>query len=220
MKHSTRAFFVLIFSLLFLQHANAKTLYIHDNLRVDMRSGASLEYRIIDFLRSGTRLETLQESGDWILVRTGGKQGWIQSQYTSEEPIARDQLAAAFKQVDSLKKENESLKEQLNTSRSELGGLKSDHNKMSSSTEKLQEELDRIQKVSRNAMATETAYRQLQEEAELLKVDIEQLKVENVRLSEDNLKAGIQWGVGAVILGIILAWLISKSTAKKRRSEW
>ena len=220
MKHFTRAFFVLILSILFLPHSYAKTLYIHDNLRVDMRSGPSLEYRIIDFLRSGTKLEQLKESGDWILVSAGGKQGWIQSQYTSDQPIARDQLVAAFKQVDRYKKENEELKHELETTREELGGLKSDHTKMSSSTEKLQVELDRIQKVSRNAMATETAYRQLQEEAEMLKVDIEKLKVENVRLSEDNLKEGIQWGVGAVFLGIILAWLISKTTGKKRRSEW
>ena len=101
-----------------------------------------------------------------------------------------------------------------------MDGLKSDHNKISNSTEKLQQELDRIQKVSRNAIATEAAYRQLQEEAELLKVDIEKLKVENIRLSEDNLKQGIQWGAGAVLLGVILAWLISKSSTKKRRSEW
>ena len=69
-------------------------------------------------------------------------------------------------------------------------------------------------------MTTEAAYRQLQEESELLKVDLEKLKVENVRLSEDNIAEGIQWGAAAVLLGVILAWLISKSTAKKRRSEW
>lgn len=220
MKKPIKTLFSLFFILFIFQTAHAKTLYIHDNLRVDMRSGPSNEYRIIDFLRSGTKMETLQESGEWILVRTGGKQGWIQSQYTSEEPIARDQLTAAFRQVAALKKENETLKSELAGAQQELGTIKSDHNKMSSSTEKLQEELERIQKVSRNAMSTEAAYRTLQEEAEMLKVDIEKLKVENVRLEEDNLKQGIQWGAGAVLLGVILAWLISKSTAKKRRSEW
>ena len=129
-------------------------------------------------------------------------------------------MARAQKQINSLQTENSALKAQLAETRTELGGLKSDHSKMSNSTEKLQQELDRIQKVSRNAIATEAAYRQLQEEAELLKVDIEKLKVENIRLSEDNLKEGIQWGAGAVLLGVILAWLISKSSAKKRRSEW
>ncbi|MEE2731480.1 MAG: TIGR04211 family SH3 domain-containing protein [Pseudomonadota bacterium] len=220
MKQLTSALATLIVTSLLAIPGYAKTLYIHDNLRVDMRTGPSVEYRIIDFLRSGTSMEVLKESGEWIQVRIGDKEGWIQSQYTSDEPIARDQLARALKQIQSLQSENGALKSQLGETRSELGGLKSDHNKMSSSTEKLQQELDRIQKVSRNAIATEAAYRQLQEEAELLKVDIEKLQVENIRLAEDNLKEGIQWGAGAVLLGVILAWLISKSSAKKRRSEW
>ena len=220
MKQLISAIATLIIASLLAIPGYAKALYIHDNLRVDMRSGPSVEYRIIDFLRSGTQMEILKESGEWIQIRTNGKEGWIQSQYTTDEPIARDQLARALKQIDNLQAENGALKSQLSTTRSELDGLKSDHNKISNSTEKLQQELDRIQKVSRNAIATEAAYRQLQEEAELLKVDIEKLKVENIRLSEDNLKQGIQWGAGAVLLGVILAWLISKSSTKKRRSEW
>lgn len=220
MKQLISALFTLIIACAFALPATAKTLYIHDNLRVDMRTGPSVEYRIIDFLRSGTKMEVLKESDDWIQIRTNGKEGWIQSQYTSEEPIARDQLAVAQREIQNLKQENSSLKSRLSETQSELGGLKSDHSKMTNSTETLQQELDRIQKVSRNAIATEAAYRQLQEEAELLKVDIEKLTVENIRLSEDNLKEGIQWGAGAVLLGVILAWLISKSSAKKRRSEW
>lgn len=220
MKHFIHALASLFFVLIVAQQAHAKTLFIHDNLRVDMRTGPSVEYRIIDFLRSGTRLTVIKESGEWIQVQANGKEGWIQSQYTSEETIARDQLANALKEIQSLKQENGDLKNQLSSTKQELNSLKSDHNKISTSTEKLQQELDRVQKVSRSAIATESAYRQLQEEAELLKVDIEKLKVDNIRLSEDNLKGGIQWGAGAVLLGVILAWLISKSTAKKRRSEW
>lgn len=220
MKQLISALITLIIASAFALPANAKTIYIHDNLRVDMRTGPSLEYRIIDFLRSGTKMDVLKESGEWIQIRTNGKEGWIQSQYTSEEPIARDQLAKALKEIQILKQENGNLKSRLSESQSELGGLKSDHSKMTSSTEKLQKALDNAQQTCKNAIATEAAYRQLQEEAELLKVDVEKLNVENIRLSEDNLKSGIQWGAGAVLLGVILAWLISKSSAKKRRGEW
>ena len=185
-----------------------------------MRSGPSLEYRIIDFLRSGTHLEVSKESGEWVLVKVQGKQGWIQSQYTTDEPIARDRLAKAQKVISDLQSENSSLKTQLSSTQQELNGLKSDHRKVTSSTTQLQKELDHIQQISRNAMTTEAAYRQLQEEAELLKVDLEKLKVENIRLTEDNFSDGIKWGAGAVFFGVIIAWLISKSSAKKRRSEW
>ncbi|RLT93138.1 MAG: TIGR04211 family SH3 domain-containing protein, partial [Ketobacter sp.] len=139
MKQLISAFATLIIASLLAIPGYAKTIYIHDNLRVDMRTGPSVEYRIIDFLRSGTSMEVLKESGEWIMIRTDGKEGWIQSQYTTEEPIARDQLARALKQIQSLQSENSSLKSQLSETRSELGGLKSDHNKMSNSTEKLQQ---------------------------------------------------------------------------------
>ena len=212
--------YILVLSLLCIQGANAETLYIHDNLRVDMRSGPSLEYRIISFLRSGTPLEVSKKSGNWLLVKARGKQGWIESQYTTDKPIARNLLAQAEKEISRLQAENANLTTEFASTQQELSGLKSDHKKITSSTTQLQKELDHIQQISRNAMTTEAAYRQLQEESELLKVDLEKLKVENVRLSEDNIAEGIQWGAAAVLLGVILAWLISKSTAKKRRSEW
>ncbi|MGB1062529.1 MAG: TIGR04211 family SH3 domain-containing protein [Ketobacter sp.] len=212
--------FIFLLLTAWVTPALAKTVYIHDNLRVDLRSGPSLEYRIIDFLRSGTSMEILEESGEWIKVRVDGKTGWIQSQYTTEEPIARDRLVRALQQIERLQQENGQLKEQLGSTENQLDSLQSDHSKMSQSTEQLQQELDRIQKVSRNAIATEQAYRQLQEEAELLKVDIEKLKVDNMRLSEEKLKEGFQWGAAAVVLGMIIAWLFMKSSGRKRRSEW
>lgn len=210
----------LLGSLMLAQSAVAKTLYIHDNLRVDMRSGPGTEYRILDFLRSGTRMEQLQESGEWIKVRIADKEGWVQLQYTTPELIARDQLERALKEIDRLKTDNKSLSEQLTSARSELATLKSNYEKVSGSTTDLQKELNRVTQVHRSAITTETAYRQLQEESELLKVDMEKMKVENVRLREDKLAEGIKWGAGAVLLGVILAWLISKSSGKKRRSEW
>lgn len=220
MKQPIIRLITLIFALLIAATASAKTLYIHDILRVDMRSGPSLEYRIIDFLRSGTELQVLKEDGEWINIKTSDKEGWIQSQYTSEEPVARQKLVAALTEIQTLKKQNAALNQNLQASQTELQELSSDHNKISSSTEQLQQELDRIQKTSKNAIETEAAYRQLQENTELLKVDIEKLKIENIRLSEANLTEGIQWGAGCVFFGILIAWLISKSATKKRRGEW
>ncbi len=220
MKRIIERFVIALICLFFTQAAISKTLYIHDTLRVDMRSGPTLGYRIIDFLSSGTQLELLKTQDDWIKVRADGKEGWIQEQYTTDQPIARDKLKQAAQEIQSLRTENAELKKQLNSTESNYSELKSEHRQVSASTEKIQKELDRIQKISRDAIATETAYRALQEEAELLKVEIEKLKLENVRLDEDNFSDGIRWGAAAVLLGVLLAWMISKSSARKRRSEW
>ena len=220
MNHIIHCFMACLFFTAFQSNVFAQTLYVHDNVRVDMRSGPGNEYRITQFLNSGTKLESLQESGDWVEVKAGGNQGWIQKQYTTDQPIAREMLTKALSEMDALKKENQTLKQQLSSTDSQFKELKSTHTKMSDSTEHLQKELDKIQQTSRNAIATESAYRALQEETELLKVDLEKLRMENIRLEDNNVADGIKWGIAAVLFGVLLAWLISKSTGKKRRSEW
>lgn len=212
--------FILIGALAWMPAAYGKTLYIHDTLRVDMRTGPTTGHRIIDFLPSGTALQVIGEQGEWLHVRTGGKEGWLQAQYTSSEMTARDKLERALREISTLKTENKTLKEELGTAKGELGNVKSNYEKVSGSATDLQKELSRITTISRTAVETEAAYRRLQEEAEMLKVDMEKLRVENVRLKDDNFSKGIQWGMGAVLLGVILAWLISKTTGRKRRSEW
>lgn len=198
----------------------AQTVYVYDDPRVDLRSGAGNQFRILDFLKSGTPLEKLQEDGDWVQVQTGEKEGWVRAEYLSPEAAARDQLERAKKEIGRLKTENTDLSGQLKLSQSELGTLKSNYDKVSGSTTDLQKELNRVANIHRNAIATDAAYRQLQEDAELLKVEIEKLKVENARLVDDNKLEGIKWGMFAVVLGMLLTWIISKSLGKKRRSEW
>ncbi|HVK99670.1 MAG TPA: TIGR04211 family SH3 domain-containing protein [Dongiaceae bacterium] len=200
--------------------AQAQTIYIYDSPRVDMRSGAGTEYRILDFLKSGTSMEKLQESGDWVQVRVGEKEGWVKAEYVAAEPVARDQLERALKEIARLKSDNANINDQLKSSNSELNTTKSNYEKASGSATDLQKELNRVANLSRNHIATDAAYRQLQEDTELLKVDLEKLKVENARLVDDKRLEGIKWGAGAVLLGMLLTWLISKSAGKKRRSEW
>jgi SH3 domain protein len=210
----------LIGALAWVPAANAKTLYIHDSLRVDMRSGPTTGHRILDFLPSGTAMQVLSEQGEWIQVRVGDKEGWVQVQYTTPDIIARDKLERALREIGTLKTENKNLRDQLNATQGELGNVKSNFDKVSGSATDLQKELSRITTISRTAVETEAAYRKLQEDTEMLKVDMEKLKVENVRLKDDNFNKGIQWGMGAVLMGVILAWLISKVSSRKRRSDW
>lgn len=210
----------LIGALAWVPAANAKTLYIHDSLRVDMRSGPTTGHRILDFLPSGTAMQVLSEQGEWIQVRVGDKEGWVQVQYTTPDIIARDKLERALREIGTLKTENKNLRDQLNATQGELGNVKSNFDKVSGSATDLQKELSRVTSISRTAVETEAAYRKLQEDTEMLKVDMEKLKVENVRLKDDNFNKGIQWGMGAVLMGVILAWLISKVSSRKRRSDW
>ena len=52
---------------------------------VNVRSGPGTDNSIIEGLSSGTRVEIIEERGDWWKVRFNGQQGWVKSEYLKKE---------------------------------------------------------------------------------------------------------------------------------------
>ena len=60
----------------------AKTMYVTDVLKVTLRTGPSIENKIIEIIESGQRVEVLNPGQEWSLVRLfDGKEGWILNRY-------------------------------------------------------------------------------------------------------------------------------------------
>lgn len=87
--------------------------YIRDEIRVNMRAGPGLQYRILRVLSSGELVEQLDEREDWVQVKISpvGPEGWIESGYVSPDPPAsvtlpqvRDQLTHAEARARELEK--------------------------------------------------------------------------------------------------------------------
>ncbi len=54
--------------------------YIRDEIRVNMRAGPGLQFRILRVLTSGDLVQTVAERDDWLQVRLpGGPSGWIEA---------------------------------------------------------------------------------------------------------------------------------------------
>lgn len=86
--------------------------YIRDEIRVNMRAGPGLEFRILRVLTSGDLVRRLAERDDWVQVSVpGGPEGWIESGYLTTEvpasivvPELRDQLTHAEARVRELER--------------------------------------------------------------------------------------------------------------------
>lgn len=195
--------------------------WIHDELRVDMRTGPSFQNRIIDFLPSGTSLTVLEENDDgWIRVRARGEEGWIQGQYTTGTPIAADRLAIAERRLAEVRAERDRLSATLEELRGEAGNLGSAYEEASAEVARLNAELERIRRTSAEALETAAALEALQEEATAMRARMEDLSNENVRLAGDNRAAGIKWGAAAVLAGALLAWIAASVGGRRKRSDW
>lgn len=195
--------------------------WIHDELRVDMRTGPSFQNRIIEFLPSGTPLTVLEENDDgWIRVRARGEEGWIQGQYTTGTPIAADRLALAERQLEEVRAERDRLSATLRELRGEAGELGTAYEEASAEVARLNAELERIRRTSAEALETAAALAALQDEATAMRARMEDLSDENVRLAGDNRAAGIKWGAAAVLAGALLAWIAASVGGRRKRSDW
>ncbi len=86
--------------------------YIRDEIRVNMRAGPGLQFRILRVLTSGEVVRRVAERDDWVQVAIpGGPDGWIESGYVTAQvppsvvlPQVQDQLTHAEARVRELER--------------------------------------------------------------------------------------------------------------------
>ena len=201
---------LLAASVLFCVSAPAATMYVSDQFTVPLRRGPSNSHRILHAgLPSGTALEVLGEdsAAGFTQVRTpNGTEGWIQTQYLSGQPVAKDRLAAAERRVETLEGQLKSLR-----------GSEGRASDLGKQTEKLQAELAEVRRISATSIANYEENKQLKTSNEALQTQVTQLS-ERVRQLERNVM--LRWmlaGGALVLLGLMLgAWIKSRP----KRSTW
>ena len=206
-----------IVSVLFLLLLSASSLaqevrFISDKLYVTLRSGQGDQFRIVHRgLASGLRLEVDEvdeESGYSHVTTPNGTQGWIRSQYLVSEEPARQQLERSRQRNEALLAQQSSWQatnEQLLGSQAQL--------KITAT------ELAELQLISGDALNLDINNRRLTQQLEVLKIRIEVLEGDNLRMSESNESEAFYNGVFAVLLGVIITLLIPRLWPKRRTSS-
>lgn len=129
---------ILILVFLLCSQVQGRTLYVTDELSITMRTGPSLQHRVVRMLPSGTSFQVLEESGDYYRVRiTDGNEGWVLKQYamdrTPREMVIRqlesnisrlqERLPVSEQKAADLEKENSEVRTKLMTLEQELSEL-------------------------------------------------------------------------------------------------
>jgi SH3 domain protein len=87
--------------------------FVRDEIRVNMRTGAGLRYRILKVLKSGDEVTKLGETEDWVRIRHEGQEGWIPTGYLSRKQPAAAVLPAVEEKLGSAEGKIEELSTQL-----------------------------------------------------------------------------------------------------------
>ena len=201
--------------------AFAATMYISDELTVPLRRGPSNGHKIINAaLPSGLALEVLGEdsAAGFTQVRTpNGTEGWVPTQYLTNQPSAKDRLTAANKRIETLEAQLKSTRENYQDVRGARSEIEGRANDLAKENQKLQTELAEIRRVSATAITQFQENKQLKTDNASLQTQVTQL-TEQVRTLERN--AMLRWflaGGALVLAGFILgAWIKSRP----KRSSW
>lgn len=201
--------------------AFAATLYISDELTVPLRRGPSNGHRIINAaLPSGTALEVLGEdkSAGFTQVRTpNGTEGWVPTQYLSDQPVAKERLAAANKRVETLEAQLKSIRENYQDARGARSEIEGKATELGKENQRLQTELAEIRRVSATALTQFEENKQLKTDNASLQTQVTQLSEEVHDLKRNVMLRWLLSGGGLVLVGLLLgAWIKSRP----KRSTW
>ncbi|PCI46115.1 MAG: hypothetical protein COB51_07870 [Moraxellaceae bacterium] len=223
MKNKLNAAILLLITLL-ASAAEAEMRYISDVLYVPLRSGQTVEHRIVHRgLKSGTEVEIIDQNEDetWLHVKTNsGTEGWIQTQYLLIQPIARHRIAKVNQQLEQLKNSGGDQVKKLIELQDETSQLRKEKKSLEKSTAKLSGELTHIKKVSANAIRMDQANNELIKKNQLMEVEIEQLKAEREKLENDNTYKGLKYGAIIMIIGLFIGLIAPMLRNTRPNSGW
>lgn len=205
------------------QFVFADQVYIRDTLYVPLRGGQSTEHRILHRgLKSGTAVERLEENEEtgYTRVRTeDGLEGWLQSQYVVEAPIAQTQLDEVKSQLDDLEAQHQQALLRLHETNEQREALATAESSAAQKNLELTEELSRITELAANVIAIDEENKQLNESQQELLARIDALIAENESLSDDSAQEWFLRGAGTILIGLLFGFWIGRRIYHRRNTS-
>jgi len=223
MNNSVTKTIFLLASLLLSNQLFAKTMYITDSFEAPLRTGQTNAYRILAYPKSGSALEVLEandETGYSKVKTQRGTEGWVQTRFLVNTPIAKHRLQQAQQQLDSLKKENKLLSSGKSTANKTATDLSKLNKTLQKSNGKLAKELNYVKEISGNTIQINQRNQQLIEEHQQLKNEFDLLNSDNERLKDNANSQYFMMGAGAILLGFILGLVLPSLKPKRKDSGW
>jgi len=197
------------------------TQYVTDELIITMRTGQGSQYQILKTLPSGTRLEVLEasETGYTRVRLADGLEGWVLTRYLSEEPVAKEKLAAAENKLQRLLEQNNALKEELATLKKSNTEVEAERNALLSQTESANTELERLKQVAAQPILLDNQNRELKQQNVSLEKELQRTQQENQVLKDRSQRDWFIAGAGVLLGGILLGLILPKLRWRKK-SAW
>lgn len=202
--------------------AQNATRYISEELEVGVRTGKTLQHRIIRNARSGERVTVVQQDDDgYSLVRfANGTEAWILTRYLQSQPHSRERLEAVQAQLDEIRSGSDDQAGRIAQLLEVRRALESERDSLQQQLENLETELAELRDVAARPQEIRAQNAQLrtslleaQNAAEDYRRQVEVMRADSQRKW---FMTGALVTVGSLILGILLTRL----PRRRRSTEW
>lgn len=220
MKKILKSFFIM---LLAFSSAEAKTVYVTDNLNLSLRSEESEKGKVIQLLPTGTPLTIISENKKTGFSRVRlqtGQEGYFPTRSTMKDPPSRFQLEAATKNLGSLQTENASLKAELSTLKQALTPGTTLEQSLAAERDQLNRELSELKKTSASAIQLKEERDELQEHVVNIERELEQYKLDNKALKDSTEQDWFLYGGAVAFIGILLGFILPKIGWRRKSRGW
>ncbi len=201
-KKACQFLLVLLFWLVWFTGISfSEDMYVASVTEISLRTGPTVENKIIAMLKTGARLEIIEYKTDWSQVRTAdGKSGWVLSRFITQK---KPEILL----LDELKEKNQSLLSKITQLEEEKKSL----TVKISTLLAIEDKYKKLQQDSADFLKLDEKFNEMIQQNEAQKALIE--KLEGNMDSESKLWFLI--GPGVFIVGLFFGL----STRKKRRSS-
>jgi len=192
--------------------------YVTDTFEITLRTGPTIENKIISMLSSGQAVEVLETQGDWNLVRLpdGSKEGWVFSRYL----ITRLPWSL---QAKNLKEENGTLQAKLvqmesalNETQRKREELASELQKKSKVLEEIQEKYEALKQGAEGFLKLRRANEMNETALKAARLDLEKLTTEVEQLRSSQVTRWFATGALVLLCGLLLGIMVGRQQKKKK----
>ena len=226
LEFMSRFSYVTVVMLVFffpVQSSWAQKSYVTDTLRITLRTGPSVDNKIITMLPSGQAVDVLETSGEWSRVQIlegeeFTQEGWVLSRFLMTR-LPWEVRAGVLTEENSRLKEKltmveKELSETTRLSRELAGKLKD----TSAALTKVEKDFKSLKKGAADYLALRTKHESVRSELETSRKNLRKVTRENEELrSSQGIKCFIT-GASVVVFGLVFGLILGKKQRRRRSS--
>lgn len=193
-------------------------MYVTDNFKITFRRGPGTQYKIIQMLPSGTKLNVLEEKSNWLKVKTtNGNKGWILKRYTMKQLPKSTVVENLNQRLQNLKQQNQNARNTISALKSENQELKNKPNQTQKKLNEIKNEYSTLLEDARNIKSLKENYESTKKKLSAAQTKLDRLSTENQELRS---KVNMQWfiaGGSLVFISAFVGFLLGRIQRKKSK---